>query len=208
MVRNTYRLRKRITQSTSINTEGVRITAPIHDSFLKSAATEDNAQPLSELVSEVVGGRMAGRLSRNQQAAHAWFSVNGDVERSHTCGVYLKRPSRGSGGQVLGVYVDSPSRVTDFSTNKELYLARLANAGYQVSDIDFRLSRTPKPRSQAPSGPGPQARSVASPLPPLDPGERREVSSLVSGLPEGLGKAAARAMSLSLRREKQRKNGI
>lgn len=206
--RNTYRLRRRITQSTSINTEGVRITAPIHDAFLRSASAEANGQPLSELVSEVVGGRMAGQLSRNQRAAHAWFSVNGDVERAHTCGVYLKKAGRNGGGPVLGVYVDSSSRVADFRVNKELYLARLANAGFAVSDIDFRLSRTPRVSSARPKTDVRRESESRKPaLPALTEHERDEVSARVQGLPDGLAEAAGRAMSLSLRREKQRENG-
>lgn len=207
-MRNTYRLRRRITQSTSNNTEGVRITAPIHDAFLKSAATEANGQPISELISEVVGGRMAGRLSRNQRAAHAWFSANGDVERAHTCGVYLKRQTRQGMAPVLGVYVDSPSRVTDFRINKELYLARLANAGFEVSDIDFRLSRKPKSRGDWSRVAARKEAKARAALPALSPSEEREVSDMVKDLPDNLSRAAARAMSYSLRREKQRKNGV
>lgn len=203
--RNTYRLRRRNTQSTSINTEGVRITAPIHDEYLRSAATEDNGSSISDLVSEVVGGRMAGRLSRNQRAAHAWFAANGDVERRHTCGVYLKKPGRAGGQPVLGVYVDSPSRVTDFRANKELYLARLANVGFAASDIDFRLSRDTRPSSQQARDRGRSTTRVEKPLPALTAAERREVSVAASGLPDGLATAVSRAMSLSLRREKQRK---
>lgn len=202
---NTRRRYYRNTSNTRYNTEGVRITAGIHDAFLHEAQLDAQAQPLAEVISEVVGGRMASRLSRNQMAAHAWFVANGDLERSHTCGVYLRRPRVRGADPVLGVYVDTPSRVTDFRANKELYLSRLANVGLAVSDIDFRLTRSAREPKAAPGSPSharAAARGVSAPLRQLSPGEEERVRDLTAELPEGLRQSAAHAMSAALRREK------
>lgn len=189
------------------NTDCVRITVPAHDAFLEEAAQAGRPQTLAEVVSEVVGGRMATRLSRNQRAARAWFAVNGLLEQRHTCGVYLRKPRMRDVGPVLVVYVDTPSRVTDFRANKELYLARLANGGVGVSDVDFRLSReghAPGGRPGIDAARGSAARAVTS-LVPLAEGERRLVEEMCATLPDGLRESAARAMSASLRREKTQK---
>jgi hypothetical protein len=90
---------------------------------------------------EVVGRRMASKMSDNQRAAAAWYRANGDRERAHTTGVFLKRPRKAGAAPVLGVYVDSHAMATDFGVNKDIYLARLANIGYEVSGIEFLPSR-------------------------------------------------------------------
>ncbi|MDO4405467.1 MAG: hypothetical protein Q4C09_10575, partial [Atopobiaceae bacterium] len=90
---------------------------------------------------------------------------------------------------------------TDFGVNKDIYLARLANVGCEVSGIEFLPSRTP--RKQPAASASPQAPQRPAQLPQLSPIERAEVEELVSELPEGLRAAASKAIELSKRREKQ-----
>lgn len=202
---NTRMNTDRNTRSNWDNTDGVRITAPVHDTFLEEVAGEGRAQPLSEVISEVVGGRMAGRLSRNQRAARAWFSVNGALERSHTCGVYLRKPRGREAGPVLVVYVDTGSRVTDFRTNKELYLARLANGGFDVSDLDFRLSHEGHSRSASTTSAHSPHDLAGGPVPTLTAEEQGRVECMTHPLPDGLRESSARAMCAALRRSKMQK---
>lgn len=195
------------TQSTWDNTDYVRITEPIHDEWLAAVAARDEAEPLSRLLDQVVGPGISGRLSRGQRAARAWLAANGDTERRHTCGVYLRATRAAGADPVLFVYVDSSARLTDFRANKDVYLARLANAGLAVSDVEFRLSRkrgTLYAAAQGDSQPrgGVRGDGQGEPLPALTPQEEARVSELVADLPEGLKESASRAISNSLRREK------
>ena len=159
---------------------------------------------MGSLMREVVDGRMMARLSANQRAATAWYRANGDRERNHTTGVFLKRGRVAGSAPILGVYVDSHAMATDFGVNKEIYLARLANVGFEVSGIEFVPSREGYRRARKDSA---SARPVATPepLPELDESERQTVESLVSELPETLRASASKAVSLSLRREKSEK---
>jgi len=156
-----------------------------------------------ESLSDVLGGVFgsdAARLSANQQAARAWYAANGDVERAHTCGVFLKKPRRPGDDPVLGVYVDSPSVVYDFGTNKEIYLTRLHAAGLAVSGIDFKLSRYPKKTAEGAGENG--GAQQKKPLPPLSATEQREVAQLAEKLPPALKDVGTRAIELSFRRQK------
>lgn len=160
-------------------------------------------QSVSELMGEVVGRRMASRMSEGQRAAAAWYRANGDRERAHTTGVFLK-PARVHGAPpVLGVYVDSHVMATDFGVNKDLYLARLANVGYSVSGIDFLVSREGYKTRRAKR----ERTASASPkeLPELSPRERAEARALVERLPENLRDQALRAVELSKRRQRLKK---
>lgn len=181
----------------------------IHDEYLASLVARDDGAPLSELVSLVVGKDLRGRLSGSQAAAHAWFEVNGDSERRHTCGVYLRASRIAGEDPVLGVYVDTNARLTDFRTNKDLYLSRLANSGFRVSDVEFRLSRTRAPMLRAAEVHAGRAHDGAAsykeaeePLPPLTRKEEAHVHDLTRDLPDGLRQSASRAISLSMRRNK------
>ena len=57
-------------------------------------------------------------MSANQRAAYVWHNVNGDVERAHTTGVFLKEPHVKGAAPILGVYVDSRMRAVDFRANR------------------------------------------------------------------------------------------
>ena len=102
---------------------------------------------------------------------------------------------------VLGVYVDSHAMATDFGVNKDIYLARLANIGFEVSGIEFVPSREGYRATRGSRGAAKVARSEET-LPPLDETELKEVESLVRDLPEPLRTSVSKAVSLSKRREK------
>ena len=113
---------------------------------------ERNQESIGDLLSRVVGGEMRGRMSAAQRAAAAWYGANGDIERAHTTGVFLKKPKREGAAPILGVYVDSHARLTDFTVNREIYLARLHNAGLELSGIEFRLTRRDRADAQGQAG--------------------------------------------------------
>ena len=96
---------------------------------------------VGDLMREIVDVRMSAQMSDTQRATAAWFRANGDRERAHTTGVFLKKPRVAGAAPVMGVYVDTHAMATDFGVNKDLYLARLANIGCEVSGIEFIPSK-------------------------------------------------------------------
>lgn len=134
------------------------------------------------------------------QAWAVWNAVNGDVERAHTTGVHVGEPRRGARDPEFTVYVDSNAYLTDFSANREIYLARMETAGLHFSSIAFRRAKGRAAGGTAPS----RVASVArAPLPELTPDEERRVSELCSTLPESLRESVSRAMRASLRAQKR-----
>lgn len=170
---------------------------------------ERNQSSIGDLLANVVSGEMRARMSAAQRAAAAWYGANGDIERAHTTGVFLKKPKRAGVAPVLGVYVDSHARLTDFTVNREIYLARLHNAGLEVSGIEFFLTR--RDRTSSAEGRTADERSEARQslpqrekpldLPELDPARRAEIGAAVADLDEPLRSKVAHAMELSMRRQ-------
>ena len=156
---------------------------------------------MNSLMSEVVDKTMMSRMSANQRASAAWYRANGDRERAHTTGVFLKRPRMAGAAPILGVYVDSHAMATDFGVNKDIYLARLANVGFEVSGIEFIPSRDGYRATRGSRGAAKVPQSEET-LPMLDEDELEEVESLVRDLPESLRASVSKAVSLSKRREK------
>ena len=154
---------------------------------------------------EAVSGVLAPPAGAGRSAARAWCEANGDIERAHTTGTFVREPRRGERGPVLVVYVDSRARVTDFSANSEVYLARLANAGQPFCKVEFRLSKYPKRAVQAPAardeGPGRETEAARGPRRGLTPEERDEIAGLCSGLPAALRDVVSQAMASSYERE-------
>ena len=173
---------------------------------------ERNQESIGEVLSRVVGGEMRGRMSAAQRAAAAWYGANGDIERAHTTGVFLKKPKREGAAPILGVYVDSHARLTDFTVNREIYLARLHNAGLELSGIEFRLTRRDRADAQGQAGVGGGAgggegrsalpeRPRPLDLPQLDEGKRATIEVAVADLEEPLRSKVAHAMEMSMRRQ-------
>lgn len=161
---------------------------------------------------DVFSGVVVPPAGAGRDVTRAWYAANGDIERAHTTGTFVREPRRGEGGPVLVVYVDSKARVTDFSANSEVYLARLANAGHPFHKVEFRLSRYPRRQAADGAGgshgatstaPGAAAASpVSRPAPPAPPreltaGEREEIEGLCSELPDSLRDVVSRAMRAS-----------
>lgn len=156
-------------------------------------------QGMGELMREVVDGHMASRMSDNQRAAAAWYRANGDREHNHTTGVFLKRARRAGAAPILCVYVDSHAMATDFGVNKDIYLARLANVGYEVSGIEFLPSRK---EYRAPKRSNRKVETHSEDLPCLTEEEQQELAALVADLPQNLQVSVSKAVSLSMRRNK------
>lgn len=175
--------------------------------FFTASSPGEQAAPLSGVLESVFTGQLGGRLSANQRAAKIWYGANGDVERAHTTGVFLKKAPR-SELPVLCVYVDSHSRLTDFHVSRELYLARLANQGLYVSNIEFLLTRRPHEQMQpAKETQLNQDTQDADPLPAALPEDTERAERLCSTLPESLRNSAMRAVELSLRRQRAHDTG-
>lgn len=152
-----------------------------------------------DLVRALFGGAAQARLSSAQVAARAWYAANGDRERAHTTGVWLRKSGRAGLEPVMVVRLDSNLLAQELGTNKELYLVRLAHAGVRVSDIRFTAgqpSRAPNAPTKSASA---QGKPVA-PLPPLSADDRRKVRDATCHLPDKLQKSVARAMEATLRR--------
>lgn len=158
----------------------------------------------SESVGRVLEAALPGaspKLARTMGTMRAWLSVNGDLERAHTTGIYVENPRSAGEDPALVVYVDTKACEVDFRANAEVYLARLAAAGMSFSRVTFRQDRRRRPKS----APLPAKRRAAAPeLPALSPEEEAEVAALVADLPEPLRKSASQAMRMSLRWDKQK----
>lgn len=159
----------------------------------------ESPESISSLMHEVVDERMSARMSVNQRAAAAWYRANGDRERNHTTGVFLKKARVTGAAPVLGVYVDSHAMVTDFGVNKDIYLARLANIGFKVSGIEFIVSR---PGYRTARSHKKEPEKLSAELPELSAQELQEVQNLVSDLSEPLKTTVFKAVVMSKRREK------
>ena len=160
----------------------------------------DAPEAVSSLLHEVVDGQMAQSMNANQRAAYAWARANGDRERNHTTGVFLKRARRSGLAPILCVYVDSHAMATDFGVNKDIYLARLSNVGFEVSGIEFLPSRVRRKRDGAQREKKKES-NVPAPLPELTETERAEVESLVADLPASIRDRATEAIIRMKRRE-------
>lgn len=159
-----------------------------------------------DLVSALFGAGGARKLSSAQQAARAWFSANGDRERAHTTGVWLRKSGRSGTDPIMVVRLDSGLLAQELGTNKELYLARLAHAGVSVSDIRFDVGSArgvPARGGSAAVWKGGEA--PASPPPrPLSDEEMLRVERATEDLPDGLRQSAARAMRATMARRDHR----
>ena len=159
-----------------------------------------------DVVSALLGGPLGRGLSDAQNVARAWYAANGDRERAHTTGVWLRKSGRAGIDPVLIVAVDSGLLAGELGTNKDLYLSRLAFRGIAVSDIRFVV----RPRADGATAAA-AARAKNTPagdvsretkLPELSTAERSRVESACSELPEGLRQSVSRAMCATLRKRK------
>lgn len=141
---------------------------------------------------------MWSKMGESQRASWAWHVANGEVERNHTTGVYVRHAANVTHDLILGVYVDTHARLSDFNANREVYRIRLHEAGFDVVDVEFKLNRRPlKPKRR-------QDTDTASPhgtkREELSPADAARIEREVSVLPPKLRDAARRAMSASFQR--------
>ena len=165
-------------------------------------------------LSGILSAMFDERADASWRVTRAWHAVNGDIERAHTTGTFVRDPRRGESGPVLVVYVDSRSRATDFSANSEVYLARLANSGLAFSKVEFRLSKYARDRGtevlsplRPPVTPDPRVtggRSGDKAPVPLSRAEVAEIERACSELPPTLRESVSRAMSASYRLQRDK----
>ncbi len=158
-----------------------------------------------DAVSELLGGALGRGLSAAASAAKAWYAANGDRERQHTTGVWLRKSGKAGVDPVLVVALDSNLLAMELGTNKDIYLSRLAFRGLAISDIRFTVDhRAPAgSRRAARAKTGSQARGEGAPsLPELSPAERAYVEGKTADLPDGLRQSVSRAMCATMRRFK------
>ena len=151
-----------------------------------------------DIVASLFGGEAGRRLSEASRAARAWYAANGDRERAHTTGVWLRASGKDGVDPVMVVGVDSSLLALELGTNKEIYLSRLSWAGIAVSDIKFM----PHKRSEVATRKEAAKERKVPPLPELTPAERARVEEATRGLPDGLKESVSRAMCATLRRNR------
>ena len=159
---------------------------------------ETSPSSVGDVFSSVIGGLDAagGAVRSTWSAGRAWYAVNGDIERAHTCGVFVREPSGRQALPTLIVYVDSRARATDFTANREIYQARLERVGLRFAELVFRESKRPAP--DRPSRPAAPARPAPA---PLSPKEAAAIEELCAPLPADLRDSVSRAMRATWQRE-------
>ena len=176
-------------------------------SGLERGGTSSAADALAALMA----GPLGKGLSKASAAAKAWYAANGDRERAHTTGVWLRKSGRAGVDPVMVVSLDSNLLAMELGTNKELYLTRLAFHGVAVSDIRFTVKRSARAaagdgrqggRGKAPHHAGAVREAFAHELPELTEKEKIDVDKATQNLPDGLRQSVSRAMCASLRRSK------
>lgn len=154
---------------------------------------QGNARTLGSVLEGLFGTDGAMRMNAHKRALAVWMRVNGDIERRHTCGAFIREHPPAD--PVLTIYLDARTRVVDFNANRELYLQRLAYGGLPLSRIEFRLAK------ELPARKVPEDEEDEQ-LPELDGEELDYVRSCTAHLAEPLKTSVSKAMIVSLRRGK------
>ncbi len=141
-----------------------------------------------------------GKLALNKRIYKLWFSVNGDIEAHHTCGLYLAEPTGYDKYPTLIVYVDKSTFVQEFRIQKHIYLTRLEVKGLILKDIQFVLTKEDyvSRRKKAEK----IKKKELPPLPDLNEEEKELISWQTKDLPENIRETVSKAMNLSMRRQK------
>lgn len=166
---------------------------------------ESGGQSLSSVLDSVSSSEgMSDALRATWNISRAWFSVNGDYERTHTVGTFVDDRRAGT-DPVLVVYVDSKAAEVDLMARREIYPARLASCGMRFSEVRFRLSkqRYLDRRAQVPSHRATPADVTPAPLPALTEEEDARVDEFCSKLPASLRESVSRAMRVSYQVQKR-----
>ena len=128
-----------------------------------------------------------------------WHATNGDFERKHTCGLFLRDPQGKEKYPTLVVYIDSNVLLQDFRTNKHIYLSRLASQDLLLHDIQFLLSKEDRRGRQKKEK---LEEKTKKQLPELTNLEMAEIQDEVSRVDEGMREKVLETMILSYRRQK------
>lgn len=176
-----------------------------HHAFSESAREAPSAsyERAGDLVGALFGAAGTRNLSDAQRAARAWFAANGDRERLHTTGVWLRKSGRKGTDPIMVVRLDSNLLAQELATNKDLYLARIAREGVRISDLRLTVGAASKVR-KVPSVSPTARKEEPPPLPELSARERAEIGKATEGLPEKLRESVSRAMCATMARAKQR----
>lgn len=168
----------------------------------------------ADALSALFQGPLGAGLAPAAKAARAWYSSNGDRERRHTTGVWLRKPGRMGADPVMVVALDSNLLAAELGTNKDLYLSRLSFHGVAISDIRFTVGKATR---MAPGSGHARAHDRAAArehvergghhtyradLPGLSEEEKSRVDEVTRNFPDGLRQSVSRAMCASLRRSK------
>lgn len=159
-----------------------------------------------DVVGALLGGALGRELSAAARAARAWYAANGDRERAHTTGVWLRKSGRAGVDPVMVVALDSNLLAGELGTNKDLYLQRLAFHGIAVSDVRFTVGKNRTQEAPVRSGlmslSAREGTRAPQPVPELTPAELDRVARATSELPDGLKQSVSRAMCATIRRSK------
>ena len=158
---------------------------------------EKSPVSVGDVFSAVMGDLDARGSARSTwSAGRAWYAVNGDIERAHTTGVFVREPSGRQTLPTLIVYVDSRARATDFTANREIYLGRLERVGWHFEEVQFRESKRPA----ALPAPARERRSFSPDAAPLSDADAARIDELCAEVPESLRESVSRAMRESWQR--------
>ena len=164
------------------------------------ATNSDGPETMRSMFDDLLSHELSAGASCAMSAGRAWHQANGDFEHRHTCGVFLKDMSEQGLEPILFVYIDSNVIMQDFTTNREVYLLRLRNIGFAVSDVQFRLSKYKRPRAAEKGAASPAATKPA--LPEATAAEIAWAQGATAKLPDGLREKVCKAMISSARRQR------
>lgn len=153
----------------------------------------DGARTLGSVLEGLFGAGGSMRMNAHKRALAVWMRVNGDIERKHTCGAFIREHPPAD--PILTIYLDARTRVVDFNANRELYLQRLAYGGLPLSRIEFKLARE-LPVRDAPED------EEDEPLPELTDEEAEYIRTCAARLSEPLKTSVSKAMIVSFRLNK------
>ena len=156
------------------------------------------------LLNDLLDHDLSRGVSAARTAGRLWHRANGDFERRHTCGVFLKDLSAQGEDPLLIVYIDSNAVMQDFTTNREIYRLRLANQGFNVSDVQFRLSKYGH-GSPSVTGSVMVGKEARCDLPKPTAEQVATAREACANLPESIRGRACEAMISSMRRQKAKK---
>ena len=156
------------------------------------------------LLNDLLDHDLSRGVSAARTAARLWHRANGDFERRHTCGVFLKDLSARGEDPILIVYIDSNAVMQDFTTNREIYRLRLANQGFSVSDVQFKLSKYGH-GSPSVGGGAATEKTVCHELPGPTEEQVAIVRDACANLPESIRGKVCEAMISSMRRQRAKR---